>query len=249
MGKFLVFIIVVLLSTSAEAARRPKKKRQRRPAPTPSGPVTVPIEVGAGPVALLPSPPALLEQPLHFGLQIEAAAIVDQALIRKYRGQMPAWARGAAGNVNEARIRPWFLAIIPHTLIISPQLKDTGMYGAIWRPFGLSIPLIDHGLTVDAGGAISAVALLVHSNVLGVPAGQTGHAYTFVLRPGIQLHMTGTIPLGDALRVSFGWSSDLFIPQPYGKAPWEIAPLEDSLWHLGGPFLRVAYRFPYEFTP
>ncbi len=209
----------------------------------------MPIEVGAGPVALIPSPPALLDQPAHFGLQLEAAAIVDQALIRRYRGQVPDWARGAAGSLNEARIRPWFLAIIPHTVIISPQVKDTGIYGAIWRPFGLSIPLVDQGISVNAGAAVSAVALLVHSNVLGVPSGQTGQSFTFVLRPGAQLHLTGTIPIGDAFRLSLGWSSDFFIPQPYGKAPWEIAPLEDSLWHLGGPFVRLAYRFPYEVTP
>ena len=209
----------------------------------------LPVEVAVGPVALIPSPTALLDQPAHLGLQIEVAAIIDQALIRRYRGQLPAWARGAAGSVNEVRYRPFVLALLPETLIISPQLKDTGMYGAIWRPVGLSVPLIDEGVSVSAGAALSAVALLVHSNVLGVPSGQAGQSFTFVLRPGAQLHLTGTIPLGDTFRVSLGWSSDFFIPQPYGKAPWEIATLEDSLWHLGGPFIRLAYRFPYEVTP
>jgi len=53
------------------------------------------------------------------------------------------------------------------------------------------------------------------------------------------------VPLTDSLLLSGGWSSDLFIPQPFGGAPWELEPLDDALWHLGGPFLKVHVRIPY----
>jgi hypothetical protein len=66
-----------------------------------------------------------------------------------------------------------------------------------------------------------------------------------MLRPGLQVHVTAELPLTDTLRLRGGWASDFFIPQPWGRPPWELFPLEDSLWHLGGPFVVVAWRFPY----
>lgn len=241
----LVAMLCGLWATDAEAApRRPRRQKARPPAP--SGPVQIPIEIGAGPIALVPSPPGVFDQVAHFGLMIEVAAVVDQALIRQHKNQIPPWARAAAGNVTELKVRPWWLAIIPDTLVISPQFKDTGMYGAIWRPFGVGVPLVDQpGFKLTAGAALDAVALFVHSSVLGVPAGG-GQSYTLVLRPGINLRVSAEVPLGDSVRLSGGWSSDLFIPQPYGRLPWELAPLDVSLWHLGGPYLMLAWRFPLD---
>jgi hypothetical protein len=236
---------LALAAGSADAAT-PRRKRARRPPPAPAGPVEVPVEVAVGPVALVPNPPALLDQPVHAGLMLDVAAVIDRDLIRKYRNRAPAWARGAAGSVNEVKLAPGPLAFIPETLIVSPAVFSTGMYGAIWRPFGLSMPLVDTpAFGLDAGAALSAVALFAHSSTLGVPAGTTGQSFTFVLRPGVQLHVTAELPLSETLRLRAGWASDFFIPQPWGRPPWELFPLEDSLWHLGGPFLVVAYRFPY----
>jgi len=236
---------LTLVADDADAAA-PRKRRARRPPPPPAGPVEVPVEVAVGPVALVPNPPALFDQPLHAGLMIDVAAVIDRDLIRRYKGRAPAWARGAAGNVNEVKLAPGPLAFIPETLIVSPAVFSTGMYGAIWRPLGLSIPLVDSpAFGLDAGAALSAVALFVHSSTLGVPAGTDGQSFTFVLRPGLQVHVTAELPLTDNLRLRGGWASDFFVPQPLGRPPWELFPLEDSLWHLGGPFVVLAWRFPY----
>jgi len=242
-----VAALLVASSAFAQTARddKTRKRRARAPAKAPAK-LEIPIEVAAGPILLVPSPPAVFDQPAHFGLQLELAAVVTQDLIRKHKNQIPPWARGVAGNLREAKVRPLWLAIVPDTIVISPQLKDTGMYGAMWRPFGLGVPLIDtDAFRAGVGANIMAAALLVHSNVLGVGAGG-GQAFTFVLRPGITLRATAEVPLGDTLAVHFGWSSDFFVPQPFGRTPWELAPLEDSLWHLGGPFLTLAYRFPLD---
>ena len=99
--------------------------------------------------------------------------------------------------------------------------------------------------SLEAGAALSAIALFVHSSTLGVKDSQTDSSFTFVVRPGVQLRVAAEVPFSDALRLRAGWASDFMVPQPWGRPPWEIAPLEDSLWHLGGPFLVVAYRFPY----
>jgi hypothetical protein len=242
---FVCAIALALLAGDADAAS-PRKRRARRPPPPPAGPVEVPVEVAVGPIALVPNPPALFDQPVHAGLMIDVAAVIDRDLIRRYRNRAPAWARGAAGNVNEVKLTPGPLALLPETLIVSPAFSSTGMYGAIWRPFGLSIPFVDTpAFGLDAGAALSAVALFAHSSTLGVPAGSGGQSFTFVLRPGVQLHVTAELPLSESLRLRAGWASDFFVPQPWGRPPWELFPLEDSLWHLGGPFLVVAYRFPY----
>jgi hypothetical protein len=202
--------------------------------------------VGLGPVALVPSPPALFDQPAHLGLQIEVAAVINRELIRRHQSRLPPWARAAAGSVDEVKVAPSWLALVPEVLIISPAFLNTGMYGAIWRPFGLSIPLVDTPVfTLKTEAALDAVALVAHSSTLGIPAGQSGQSLTFVLRPGLNLHLTGELPLGESVRLRGGWSSDLFVPQPWGRPPWELFPLEDSLWHLGGPFVMLAFRFPY----
>jgi hypothetical protein len=246
-----VLVVAILLglvsALDAEAAPARKKKRRgaRRPE-VPSGPIEVPVEVSIGPVALVPNPPALFDQPVHAGVMIDVAAVVDRTLIRRYRNKLPAWARGVASSVNEVKLAPGPLAFIPETLIVSPGFASTGMYGAIWRPIGVSIPLVDTpAFHIEAGAALSAIALFVHSSTLGVTTSATDQAFTFVLRPGLQLRVAAEVPLSDVIRLNAGWSSDLMVPQPWGRPPWELFPLENSLWHLGGPFFTVAYRFPY----
>jgi hypothetical protein len=242
-----VCLLCSLAATDVEAASPSKKRKRRHRQPeVPSGPIEVPVEVSLGPVALVPNPPALFDQPVHAGVMIDVAAVVDRTLIRRYRSKLPPWARGVASSVNEVKLAPGPLAFIPETLIVSPGFASTGMYGAIWRPFGLTIPLVDTpAFHVEAGAALSAIALFVHSSTLGVTTSATDQAFTFVLRPGLQLRVAAEIPLSDVLRLNAGWSSDLMVPQPWGRPPWELFPLENSLWHLGGPFFTVAYRFPY----
>ncbi|MDP2345088.1 MAG: hypothetical protein Q8O67_29355 [Deltaproteobacteria bacterium] len=246
MRLLLVVLVVALLCAPALAA---KKKKKRRPVVrAPSGPVEVPIEIAAGPILLLPSPPAFGEQPAHFGLQLEMGAIIDRELIRRHRNQIPPWARNVAGNVDEVRVRPLWLALVPQTFVISPQIVSTGIYGAIWRPYGLSVPLVDQpGFRVQAGADLDLVALFLHSKTLGGGT-STSQSLTLVLRPGLRVAVAAEVPVTKELLVSGGWSSDVFVPQALGRPPWEVFPLEDSIWHLGGPFLMVHYRFPYTIT-
>ena len=242
-----VVCIISLFATSAEAAPRRKRQGHRRKAST-SGPLTVPVEVAVGPIALVPSPPLLMDQPVHAGLRIEIAAVVDRALIRAHSGRLPTWARGVAGSLNEVKVRPSYLALLPEELVISPQFSNTGMYGAIWRPFGVGVGLVDTPrLRVRAGAAVDAVALVVHSSAVGVAAGAPAGAQslTLVLRPGLNATIAAEVPVSKDWMVSAGWASDLFVPQPIGRPPWEFFPVEDALFHLGGPYVMVHGRFSY----
>lgn len=224
-----------------------KHRSRRRPAPRPAGPITVPIDVGVGPALLLPNPPAFASQPMFTGLSLSIAAVIDQELIRDHASQIPPGLRRAARGLHEVRYRPWFLAVVPELLVVSPQLEglsSTGMYGAVWRPLGIGLTLFDEPVSVALNGALDVAALYVHSTALG-GGSATAQSHTVFLRPGLNLELVLEVPLTDALLLSTGWSSDLFVPQPFGGAPWEIVPLDDALWHLGGPFLKVHVRIPY----
>lgn len=240
----LLVCAVLFGAADADAAKKRTTRKRARKAPTPSGPVEIPIEVRAGPIALIPSPPAFGDQPVFAGLQIHVAAVVDQDLIRRYRSQVPAWARGAARNVDEVQVRPWYLALIPDVLIISPQVKDTGMYGAIWRPFGVGLPLFkSEAFKLKADAGVGLTVLYLHSQTLGGGT-VTSPSHTFTVRPGLNLGLTGLVPLSKSWLVSFGWSSEFFVPQVIGGGFFDALPLGESLWHLGGPFFSIHHRFP-----
>lgn len=242
----LVVSAVLLSSTSAEAARARRSRRARTPSTqtrAPAPPASIPVEVAVGPVALVPNPPAFGDQPVHVGLQLEIAAVVDQELIRRYRSQIPAWARGYASTVKEARIRPWWLLLVPELFVISPGFLNTGMYGGVWRPVGVSFPLVDSGaFSVDAGADLDLVGLYIRSTTLGGGTSSSPSS-TFVIRPGVHLFAAAQVELSKQWRLSAGWSSDVFIPQALGRSPLQVLPLEDSIWHLGGPFVMVHHRF------
>jgi hypothetical protein len=244
-----LLVAFAFLATPAEAAKKKKRKR-RAAAPTPSGPITVPIEVGVGPMLLVPNAPAIFDQPAFFALQTSAWGVVDQELIRRHRNQIPPWARGYARNIDELKTRPfWVGLVLPEVIVVSPQIKDTGVYGAIWRPLGIGLTLTKIGpaeINVDAD--LDAVALFVHSQTLGGGT-KASQSLTLVLRPGVHLGLTAEIPLGDAVGVQLGWGSDFFVPQPLGRSPLEVSLESDALWHLGGPFAMLTVRFPYTVTP
>lgn len=231
-----------------------RAQRRLRPGERPSdrlrarsGPVTVPIDVGVGPTALFPNPPAFTSQPVFTGLALSLAAVADRELIARNADRIPPSLRQAARNLDEVRIRPWYLALVPELLVISPAiegLSPTGMYGAVWRPVGFGLSLVDKPVNLSLNAALDLAYLYVHSSVLGGGT-TTKQSETHVLRPGVNLELVLEIPVTKSFLLSTGWSSDLFVPQPFGHAPVDFEPLDDALWHLGGPFLKAHVRIPY----
>lgn len=221
------------------------RAKRSKPAARP-GPVTVPIDIGVGPVALVPSWPMLLDQPVYGGMLLSLAAVIDQATIRRYKNQIPANLRQQAMQMDEVRIRPWFIALIPDVLVVSPAIFDrglffnSGMYGAIWHPLGIGVPLVKRPVELKLGADLALGYLFMHSRTLPSP--------THFLRPGIRLDATLTIPITETFLISSGWASDLFVPQPLGQPPWAFWPLDNAMWHLGGPFIKLHVRIPYSTT-
>lgn len=233
---------------------RPKQRRARRERgrnkPRPRAPATalvVPVDIGVGPALLLPNGPAFDSQPVFTALSLSLAAVIDQELIAKNRGRIPPGLRGAARRLDEVRYRPWYLSLVPELVVVSPQLEGlstTGMYGAVWRPIGIGVSLVDDPVRLAVGAHADLAWLFLHSKTLG-GGSSSAQSVTHLLRPGVGLELVLEIPVTESFLVSTGWSSDLFVPQPLGRPPWEVFPVDDALWHLGGPFLKLHVRVPY----
>ncbi len=240
----IVLLVLSLLATTAEArpSRRRSARRQPPAAQVETAPTEIPVEVGWGPIALIPNPPATFDQVAYAGLQLQLAAVVDQAFIRRHRAQIPAWARSTASRLTEVRVRPWWLVLVPEVFVVSPAIWNTGLYGGIWRPLGLGLDLVDtEHFDVHVEADVDLVALYMHSSTLG-GGSLAAPSSTLVLRPGVHLGVAGEVLVTKELRLSAGWSSDLFVPQALGRSIFEVGP-DNSLWHLGGPFLLIQHRF------
>jgi hypothetical protein len=207
-------------------------------------PVTVPVDIGVGPAAYVISGPVFDDQPVHGGLKISVQAIIDQATIHAHQNRIPARYRAQALRMNEVRISPSIF--IPDALIISPKIRNTGIYGVTWRPISIRFPLVDadpvrFGLSA---GLLLTYAYL-YSDLADLPA-------THFIRPGLDIGAELEIALTSSFLLSLGWASGFYVPQglgvlgmgPFGdEQNWDT--LNQTLWHLGQGFIKLHFRFPY----
>lgn len=231
------------LPPTADAAGKRKKRgkkgrakvtRSQKKPKKPSGPVIVPVDIAVGPAALLVSGPVADDQTPHWGLKLSVKAIVDQALIQRYKSKIPRKYRGLASRVQEARISPSIF--IPDTLIISPKLERTGLYGVTWRPIGITVPLIRRPFRFDISPGLILTYAYMHSDVL---------ANTHFFRPGLDAKAELEIPFSESFLVSLGWTSQFHVPQVIGGGFLELEPLDESIWHVGQAFVMLHFRIPY----
>ncbi|MCO4762153.1 MAG: hypothetical protein KC502_11655 [Myxococcales bacterium] len=207
--------------------------------------VTLPVDVGVGPAFYHGTGPVFDGVTGHFGIKLSLAAIIDRALIRKHIKRVPKQYRKMALGMNEVRYRPSIF--MPDSLLISPKVGSTGMYGVTWRPFGLSIPLSQGAVNADIGlGVILTYAFIHSDNAAFAPTSGIMH----FLRPGLDIGPRVEIPVTDNFLVSFGWSALLYVPQKVGDQVFAIptfdeAGLQNSLWFMGQLWLKLHFRFPY----
>ncbi len=243
-----VALAAALLLPDAAEARR---KRKRRKAPAKQAqkekqkrrePMVVPVDVAIGPALLHGFGKVGADQRFHYGLKVSVQAIIDQALIKRNLDKIPAKYRGLARGVKEARISPSIF--IPDTLIISPKLENTGMYGITWRPVAITVPLVRRPVRFDVSPGLILTYAFLHSDTLTGPDGGVVSSMHFA-RPGLDVKVELEIPLSQSFLVSVGWSSQLHVPQVIGGAFTEVTPVEDALWHIGQAFLKLHFRIPY----
>jgi hypothetical protein len=199
--------------------------------------VEIPVDIGIGPAVHFITGPVQDDQLVHTGLVISAQAIIDKAVIKKYKKRIPEKYRDLAMSTDEVRFSPSIF--IPDTLIISPGYADTGMYGISWRPIGVGVPFVkSNDFRLGANAGLRLTYLFIHSTTLESP--------THFLRPGLDLTADCEIPFSKSVLISLGWGSQVYIPQPVGGSIMSIGGLDESIWHVGQAYLKFHYRFPYK---
>ena len=214
--------------------------------------VEEPVDVGVGPATYFINNPIFLHHPVNVGLKISVAAVINRALIRRYRGKIPARYRRLTRRLREVKLRPLVLGLIPDSLIISPTFQGTQIYGVIFRPFalGLGIPLGPLNVSLSAGILLNYTYIISTTQLSpGGPTFFTQPAVqiTHFLRPGIDAKLEFELPISEHFLISFGWASQVYVPQRLGASPFaEFGPFESWVWHFGQAFLLFHFRFPFE---
>ena len=196
-----------------------------------AGKVTVPVDVGAGPEAVVLNGAAFEQQPVYGAMRFSLQAILDKKTLKANKKKIPKKYRSMVNDMDEVRITPkiW----IPDHLYLSPPVEGAGLYGLGWRFVSVGFPL--GPIDLDAG--VVASALYLHGP--DVPP-------TLFIRPGLNASAEVELPLNpdETWLVSFGWDSRVHIPQELGGFGISDDPVAD-LWHVGGGFLKLHHRFPY----
>ncbi|MFY1826347.1 hypothetical protein ACN47A_10580 [Myxococcus fulvus] len=195
--------------------------------------VTVPVDVGVGPAAFLFFGPVFDDQPIHTGLKLSVEAVLDKDWLKKNQRAIPSRYRKYAKSVDEVRISPSIF--IPDSLILSPKVRDTGMYGITWKPLGLGLPLTSGPVRLAVGGGLLLTYAYLHSDTL---------ADTHFVRPGAELGVDLELQLSKSFLISLGWESALYVPQELGGLglPERV---RDGIFHVGQAYLQFHVRFPY----
>ncbi|MBZ4410375.1 hypothetical protein ACJ2CR_35820 [Myxococcus faecalis] len=195
--------------------------------------VTVPVDVGVGPAAFLFFGPVFDDQPIHTGLKLSVEAVLDKDWLKKNQRAIPSRYRKYAKSVDEVRISPSIF--IPDALIISPKVRDTGMYGITWKPLGLGLPLTSGPVRLAVGGGVLLTYAYLHSDTL---------ADTHFVRPGAELGVDLELQLSKSFLISLGWESALYVPQELGGLGLPDR-VRDGIFHVGQAYLQFHVRFPY----
>jgi len=230
------------MQSVAQKTRRTRKvktaktAKKKKASPKKTGPVDIPIDIGIGPAVQMVTGPVQDEQTYHTGLKISLAAVIDQALIKSQSHRIPKKYRTLASRLNEVRVRPGPVVLVPDTIYISPEQDGTSMYGANWRLLGIGIPLIQvPRLSVSTGLNVSYAYF----------GGSDTIEKTHFLRPGLDLSAGLEIPFSKSFLISVGWSSYFYPPQDIGGEIFALGEKDQSIWHIGQGFLKLHFRVPY----
>ncbi len=199
--------------------------------------VTVPVEIGVGPAANIISGEMQERQTWFYGARINLEAVIDKALIKKYKKRIPRRYRKMAMQLDEVRLRPAPLSYIPKTLYISPG--ENAMYGAMWDLFGVGTRL---GPVKASADLQFAYAYLRYQALDEADTAQSMH----LLRPAIGFTAHLPLMLTDSVGFDIGWRSTVMPPQEIGASPLSFTQdVDGSIWHIGQAYVAFTYRMPY----
>jgi len=199
-----------------------------------AGKAMIPINIGVGPAAYFITHKIRSDQEIHYGTRLHIKAIIDKKVIESQKDKIPAKFRKLVSKIGEARIG---LLYVPESLFISPQINNTGIYGATWKPIAISIPLLKSPSFKISLGLIGTYAY-ISSTTLPSP--------THFLRPGLDLKSELEFPIAENALISAGWASAFYPPQKVGGSIFGFGARTESIWHIGQAFLMLHLRIPHE---
>ena len=195
-------------------------------------PVTIPVEIGVGPSTQTFFGTLAKQQSRHYGLKLDLAAVIDKAIIKKFKKKIPKKYRKLSKKIGEVRFRPWPLPLIPTTIMISPSDTNPN-YGAIWDTFGVGTSLGPISLNINLP--------LVYSYI-GYMEG-TQNRSMHLLRPSLSAGAALNLQFTKQLGLTVGWRSYFMPPQPIGGSISEFSSETDnSVWHMGQGYLTLNFR-------
>jgi hypothetical protein len=199
--------------------------------------VVLPVDIGVGPAAHWVTGPIGDEFAYHPGIKLSVAAVLDNAMIRKLIHRVPPKYQAQALQMQEFRYSPSIF--IPDSLVISPGIGHSGMYGVTWEPWSLSVALARAQTNLDVSlGAILTYAFMQSDTQV--------FSTLHFLRPGLAASLKWEVPVTDRFLFSLGWASQLYIPQKLQGPFLEMGGFDDaSIWHVGQAFLMLHWRFDY----
>ena len=195
-------------------------------------PVTIPVEIGVGPSGQTFFGDMQEQRQMHTGLKIDLAAVIDKAIIKKFKKKIPKKYRKMAMKIGEVRFRPSPLPFIPTTLIISPH--DTNpSYGAIWDTFGVGTSL---------GPIKFGVDLPIVYSYIGYKVGDENKSM-HLLRPALSAKAALNLQFSKSIGLTIGWRSYFMPPQVIGGSIGDFkASTSDTIWHMGQGFATLNFR-------
>ena len=203
--------------------------------------VSTPVQIGAGPAAQFISGPIQQDQVAHLGGRLALTGVMLEETMRQHWQCFPAKYRSMLGRPQEVRVKPLVASLIPSELIVSPKLKNTGIYGIGWHLIGVGLAPISGPVRFDIKLSLPVKYMYIHSDTLF-------DGPMHFLRPGLEGKAELEFLITRDFLFSLGWASQLFIPQRVGGPILELGSIGDSIWHIGQAFFKLHLRMPYE-TP
>lgn len=200
-------------------------------------PVSVPGDVGIGPAAYFFFGKLADDQVPHAGLKVSLGAVLDQQWLRDHQDVIPGQYRRYLNGVDEVSITPSIL--IPDSLIISPKILHTGIYGATWKPLALGLPLTTGTVRVRLNAGLDITYAYIYSDRADIPT-------THFIRPGAEVGLEVRFSVTRSFLFDLGWESQFYVPQELGG--FGIGTADSWVCHVGQAYLRLHFRFPFQTT-
>ncbi len=231
----MLLALIGLAMPGAAFAKKAKKKKKRRKA---KQEVSIPIDIGIGPAVHMITGPIQDDQQLHSGLKLNLYAVISKKIIKANKHRIPKKYRGLASKLDEVRLRPFPLILLPDTLYLSPKRERTQMWGASWKLIGVGLPLIRKPVRLAIGVDLKLDYAWIDSDLEALGT-------TNFFRPGLAPGAELEIPFGQSFLISVGWMSTFYPPQEVGGDVFAWGELDQSIWHIGQAYLKLHFRIPY----